>query len=108
LGEIELKNCYFTSDCGASVKHVNDMFNEMSRENNNKLEQKNKNSGSLSGFGSQSRQIKSYTLIRSRTSNINRVMENKSEPVEKRNINKKKPQNLKNVLKNISFKIRKG
>jgi len=29
-GEIELVNCYFISDGGASVKYVNDVFNEMS------------------------------------------------------------------------------
>jgi ABC-type transport system involved in cytochrome bd biosynthesis fused ATPase/permease subunit len=55
IGEIELSNCYFVSDQGASVKRVNDVFNEVSKED---LKQSSKKNQGLR---------KSYTLIRSRS-----------------------------------------
>lgn len=61
IGEVEFSNCYFVSDQGASVKRVNDVFNEVSKEDLKKAKKKAKKAGGEPGLR------KSYTLIRSRS-----------------------------------------
>lgn len=104
IGEIALNNCYFVSDQGASVKFVNDVFNEMSKDDLKKKAKEEKKAGGRSGFR------KSYTLIRGRSQKINRIVVTKEKLKKKKTVHKTKPEleSLKNVLKNITFKIRKG